>query len=162
MSDEQETLVTQGKKMREMREKGIVLAFPSGNYYRVRNPTAAGLLRRGNLPNVLLTFVIDAFYNGGTQEKVDKFLSAQEKEENALALMDSFRVICEEMFMEPRVVDAPKADNEVMMMDIPLVDQLWAFNLTFVPAEELYPFRPQSQSDVGSVPRLEDVPQAAQ
>lgn len=160
MSDQ--LAVTQGKAMREMREQGIVLAFPSGNYYRVRNPTAAGLLRRGNLPNVLLTFVMDAFYNGGTQEKVDQFLSAQEKEENVLALMDSFRVICEEMFLDPRVVDNPKADNEVTMMDVPLVDQVWAFQLTFVPAEELYPFRPQPQPDVVSVPRPEDVSQAAQ
>lgn len=160
MADE-ELLVTQGKAMREMREQGVVLAFPSGNYYRVRNPTAAGLLRRGNMPNVLLTFVIDAFYSGATQEKVDKFLSAQEKEENVLALMESFAVICKEMLMEPRVVEDAQADDEVTMMDIPLVDQLWAFNLTFVPAEELYPFRPQSQSDVGSVPIAQDVPQEA-
>lgn len=161
MADE-ELLVTQGKAMREMREQGVVLAFPSGNYYRVRNPTAAGLLRRGNLPNILLTFVIDAFYNGASQEKVDKFLSAQEKEENVLALMESFAVICQEMLMEPRVVENAQADDEVTMMDIPLVDQLWAFNLTFVPAEELYPFRAQPNADVGSLPRLEDVPQAAQ
>lgn len=162
MADKQKKLVASGKAMRAMRERGIELLFPSGNYYRVRNPTASGLLKRGHLPNVLLTFVMDAFYNGGSRAKVDTFLTAKEKEEDVLALMESFKVICQEMFMEPHVVDDPQADDEVSIQDIPLEDQLWAFNLTFVPAEELYPFRQQQELDVVSIPEPENVPQTPQ
>lgn len=162
MAKKEELLVTSGAKLREMREQGVVLVFPSGNYYRVRNPTAAGLLRRGNLPNVLLTFVLDAFYNGGTQEKVDQFLSLAEREEGALALIDSFRVVCEEMFMDPRIVANAEAENEATIVDVPVADQIWAFQLTFLAAEELYPFRRQPPADVVSVPEPENVSQKAE
>lgn len=54
-----ELLVTQGKAMRALREQGIVLTFPSGNNYRVRVPGAAGLLRRANMPNILVSYVHD-------------------------------------------------------------------------------------------------------
>lgn len=160
MSDE--PVVTMGAQMRAAREKGVLLLFPSGNTYRVRMPNAAGLLRRGNLPNVLLSFCVDAFYNGVTYENVDTFLAAKEKSENALELMESFRVICEEMLLEPRVVTEPKADNEVSIVDVPMVDQVLAFKLTFLGVEALFPFRAESQPDVVSVPSPQAVPQTTE
>lgn len=159
MSDE--LAVTQGKAMREMREAGVVLPFPSGNNYRVRLVGAARLLRRGSLPNVLLSFAIDAIYNGVSVEKLDAFLTLQDKEENVLEFMKSLRIICEEMFMDPLVVENPTADNEVFIDDIAPIDQGWAFKLAFAPAEALRPFRAESESDVVSVPELESVSEAA-
>lgn len=153
---------TSGKAMRAMREQGVVLLFPSGNYYRVRTLGAANLLRLGNLPNPLLAFAIDALYNGITEEKVDNFLALREKEEMALEFLESLRVICEAMFMEPRIVENPQADDEVTIEDVEPIDQGWAFKLAFAPAQALRPFRLEPQADVVSVPRLEDVTQASE
>lgn len=152
--------VTVGATLRKAREAGAVVPFPSGNNYRVRIPGAAGMLKRGNLPNPLLSFALDAFYSGVTEEKYDAFLSAQERSEGALDLIASLRAVCQEMFMEPRVVDNPQADNEIAIDDVPLQDQLWAFRLAFAPSEVLYPFRDEPQADVVSVLESQDVPQA--
>ncbi len=151
---------TSGKAMRAMREQGVILLFPSGNHYRVRTLGAANLLRRGNLPNPLLAFAIDALYNGITEEKIDNFLTLREKEEQALEFLESLRVICEEMFMEPRIVEKPQADDEVAIKDVEPIDQGWAFKLAFAPAEALRPFRLESQTDVVILPVAQDVTQA--
>jgi hypothetical protein len=158
----EELLVTQGAKMREMREKGVVLTFPSGNVYRVRIVGAAALLLRGNLPNILLAFVIDAIYHGVDEKKFDAFLALREREESAREFIDSLRAVCETMFMEPKVVADPKADDEVSIMDLSLSDQTWAFELAFGFVRQLRPFRQEQAADVGRVPRPEDVPQEAE
>lgn len=154
-------LATSGVALRQLREKGVVLTFPSGNNYRVCLPGAAGMLKRGNLPNPLLSFVVDAFYNGPSQAKWDTFLAAKEKEEDALALLASLKVVCQAMFMEPRIVDEPQADDESAIEDVPMSDQLWAFRLMFAPVEEVRPFRPQQEAAVASVAVPQDVSPAA-
>jgi hypothetical protein len=53
-SQAEQLLATSGAAMRQLREKGVVLTFPSGYSYRVCMPGAAGMLKRGNLPNPLL------------------------------------------------------------------------------------------------------------
>lgn len=157
----QELQPSSGKVMREIREKGIVLPFPSGESYRVRNLALGKLLRRGKLPNVLTAFVIDAIYNGLSNQKIADFLALREQEENALAFMESMQIICEEMFIEPRVVANPQADDELTIDDIPIVDQGWAFDRAFRVARDLRPFRPQPSLDVVSVPDDENVPAPA-
>lgn len=158
MSDKQTLTVTSAKQLRAAREEGTVMPFPSGNAYRVRPPTTAGLLKRGDLPNVLLSFVVDVFHNGPSSTKVQAFLSPAEKRENTLDLLNSFRVVCEEMWMEPKIVANPQGDNEVAIDDIPAEDQLFAFQLTFLGVEGLRPFRGQPSIDVESVSGDESVP----
>lgn len=152
---------TLGSQLRQMRESGVVLPFPSGNNYRVRTVGAAALLRRGKLPNVLLTFVTDAIYQGVTAAKIDAFMSLREQEEHALEFLDSLQVCCEEVFLEPRIVENPTADDECAIADIVLADQAWAFDLAFGFARELRPFRPEQEADVGLVPVTQDIPQTA-
>lgn len=147
-----------GKKMREIRENGIVLPFPSGEDYRVRTVSVGRLLRRANLPNILIAFLTDAVYHGISNQKIANFLALREQQENAVAFLESMQIICEEMFMEPRVVANPQADDELTIDDIPIVDQGWAFDRCFRSARELRPFRPQPQADVVSIPEAEDVP----
>lgn len=147
-----------GAKMREIREKGIVLPFPSGENYRVRNVSVGKLLRRGNLPNILTAFLIDAIYHGLSNQKVADFLALREKAESAVEFLDSMQIICEEMFIEPRVVANPQSEDELTIDDIPIVDQGWAFDRCFRSARELRPFRPQPALDVVSVPDDENVP----
>lgn len=149
--------VTSGARMRATREEGVVLPFPSGNNYRIRIPGAAGLLKRGNLPNVLLSFAVDAFYTSVTEEKYDAFTAPGNQASHALETMESLRVVCEEMLLDPRVTDKPQTDNEVRIEDIPLMDQLWAFRLCFMEAQALYPFRDEQAVDVGHVAAREDV-----
>lgn len=153
-------LATSGVALRSLREKGVVLTFPSGNNYRVCLPGADGMLGRGNMPNPLLSFVVDAFYNGPSQAKWDAFLSPKDKEEDALALLASLKVVCEAMFMEPRVVDEPSAPDECSIDDVPMADRIWAFRLLFAPVNEVQPFRSESQTHVASVPEPQDVSQA--
>lgn len=159
---EPELPITLGKTMRKPREEGFALIFPSGNRYRVRFPTAAELLRRGNLPNPLMRFVVDAYYGGVTQAKFDAFLAAQERAEAAAEMDASVKVICEAMFMEPRVVDAPQADDEVSIDDIPPEDQNWALQLAFMRAQLLAPFRDEQAADVESVPAQQVVSASGQ
>lgn len=162
MSNTEQLVVTSGKALREGREKGTVLPFPSGHNYRVRIPGADGLLKRGNLPNPLLRFVVDAFYQGVTEEKYQAFLSPQESGDSARELIESLRAVCEAMFMEPRVVETPEADDELTAADLPLMDRMWAFRLAFAPAEVLYPFRGEQTTPVESVPQTQDSTQAAE
>lgn len=162
MADEEELKPTLGKQLRQMREQGVVLPFPSGNNYRVRVVGAANMLRRGNLPNVLLAFVTDAIYHGVTAQKIDTFMSLQEKEEHAKEFLDSLKICCEEVFLEPRIVEKPTKDDEISIADLHLQDQAWAFDLAFGFARELRPFRPQQEPDVVSVPSTQDVPQATE
>jgi hypothetical protein len=150
-----------GAEMRKAREEGIVLPFPSGENYRVRPVSAARLLRRGNLPNVLTAFLIDAIYNGLSNQKIGDFLALREQADHAVAFLDSMQIICEEHFMVPRVVANPQSPDELTIDDIPIVDQGWAFDRCFRSARELRPFRPQPSSDVVSVPENEAVPMPA-
>lgn len=145
-----------GKELRRAREQGYVLPFPSGESYRIRPATAAGLLKRGKLPNVLLSFVVDALYNGTDGKKVDEFLTLSEKEENAVEFLASLQVVCEEMFMEPRIVASPQADDELTIDDIPIVDQAFAFTQAFRAAKEVLPFRAKQEADVGGVAEGQD------
>lgn len=161
MADE-ELKPTLGKQLRQMREQGVVLPFPSGNNYRVRVVGAANLLRRGSLPNVLLSFVTDAIYHGVTAEKIDAFMSLQDKEQYAKEFLDSLQICCEEVFLEPRIVDKPTKDDEISIADLVLQDQAWAFDLAFGFARELRPFRHEQESDVVSVPVAQDVPQTTE
>lgn len=152
---------TLGSQLRQMRETGVVLPFPSGNNYRVRTVGAAALLKRGNMPNILRAFVADAIFQGVTAAKIDAFMSVKEQEEQNLEFLKSLEVCCQAVFLEPRIVENPQAEDECTIDDIVLVDQAWAFDLAFGFARELRPFRPQQESDVGLVPVVEDVPQAA-
>lgn len=161
MADKDELKPTLGSQLRQMREQGVVLPFPSGNNYRVRVVGAANLLRRGNLPNVLLSFVTDAIYHGVTAEKIDTFMTLQDKEQYAKEFLDSLQICCEEVFLEPRIVEKPTKDDEISIADLHLQDQAWAFDLAFGFARELRPFRPESTADVGSVPGDEGVPPEA-
>lgn len=150
-----------GKQLRQMRETGVVLPFPSGNNYRVRTVGAATLLRRGSLPNILRAFVADAIFQGVTAAKIDAFMSLKDQEDHNLEFLKSLEVCCQAVFLEPRIVENPLADDECSIDDIMLVDQAWAFDLAFGFARELRPFRPEPESDVGRVPVVEAVPQTA-
>jgi len=159
---EEELKPTLGKQMRQMREQGVVLPFPSGNNYRVRVVGAAALLRRGSLPNVLLSFVNEAIYGGVTADRIDAFMTLRDKEEHNIEFLDSLKVCCEEVFLEPRIVDEPTTDDEMSIADVPLVDQAWAFDLAFGFARELRPFRPEQEANVVSLPVAENVPQTTE
>lgn len=157
-------IITQGKAMRAMREEGIILTFPSGNNYRVRVPGAAGLLRRGNLPNILVSFCHDLLYDDTDADaKYQAFVAPSDKAERDLELLASFKVVCQEMFMQPRVVDEPQEDDEIAIDDLSIADQTWAFWLAFVEVNALKVFRQEQELDVVSVPEPESVsPEAEQ
>jgi hypothetical protein len=161
-SQAEQLLATSGAAMRQLREKGVVLTFPSGYSYRVCMPGAAGMLKRGNLPNPLLAFVVDAFYNGMTPEKYQTFLSAKDRAEDVLATLDALKVVCEAMFMEPRIVDEPQSDDECTIDDVPIDDREWAFRMMFYPVKEVHPFRGEQKVDVASVPETQDVSREAE
>lgn len=158
-----ELLVTQGKKMRAMREEGIILTFPSGNNYRVRLVGAAALLKRGNLPNILISFIHDVLYEGDPGgKKYEAFIAPSESSERDLELLASFEVVCEAMFMEPKIVKSPSADDEISIDELSVTDQAWAFWLAFLEVKALEFFRQQQAPDVVSVDEPQDVPSEAE
>jgi hypothetical protein len=149
---------TLGKVIRDKHNQGAVVPFPSGNNYRVQRPTAGQLLRRGDLPNPLMAFLLNVFYEGATPQKVDNFLATQERRESAVAVVDSFRIVCEAGFLEPRIVAQPQTDDEVTIDAIPEQDQAWWFRATFLGVDAFRPFPSQQETGVDSVPEVKDTP----
>jgi hypothetical protein len=156
-------IVTQGKAMRAAREQGVVLELPSGNVYRLRMTSAALLLKRGNLPNILTAFATEMLYDSDkAAEKYNAFLAPTDKSERALEVLASYEAVCKEMFLEPKVVDNPQADDEISIDNLSLADQTWCFWLAFQAVNDLKSFRTQQELDVERVAEPQDVPQIAE
>ena len=139
-----------------MRERGVLQTLPSGRVVRLRTVTPDRLLRAGKVPDILTPLVIKMIYEEVANEELDAFLAAKTKIADALATVESLRVVCEAGLLDPRVVDASTgsalADDEISIDDLTLAERGWIFKLVFQSTEVLQRFRLGQAPDVDAVP----------
>jgi hypothetical protein len=155
--------LTPAKEMRWLREEGAFVRLPvSGWVVKVRTVTPDRLLRLGNMPDVLTSFVVNMVYGKLDRNAVFDFLAPKERAEEAAAMLESLRVVCEASLVHPRLVLEPVADDEISIDDLEVADRGWIFRLAFAPADALLPFRHEPPPVVDSLAEPEAVPQAAE
>lgn len=137
-----------GAALRAVREQGVLQELPSGIVVRMRPVKPAHLLRLGKIPDVLTPLVLKVLYGQAQQRDFNDFLSLREQRDEALAVVESVRVVCTAALVEPRIVDDPQADDEIHIDDLDAADQAWIFNLAFLEAKELRSFRRGQAPDV--------------
>lgn len=149
-SEEAEEL--SGAEWRKQREEGIPVKLPFGKklvYLRTVRPDH--LLMLGSIPDVLTALVVDLVYGTAKPDDVDKFIEKKESAADALAMLESLRVVCEAAMVKPRVVAEPLADDEIRIDDIEIADRGYIFRLVFMPSDALSRFRYQPPADVDVV-----------
>jgi len=150
--NENELPVSSGLEWRSKRERGELIQLPYGGHIvRIRTVRPDQLLKLGKIPQVLTTLLLEEIYGKGEEDKFEKFLSDTETPEEAMAMLESLRVVCVAGMVEPRVVENPTKDNEISIDDIDLSDRAYIFRLVFAPSEALHRFRYQPPSDVDVV-----------
>jgi hypothetical protein len=144
--------VSSGSEWRKKRERGELIQLPySGYIVRIRTVRPDELLKLGKIPQVLTTLLLEEIYGKGEEDKYEKFLTDSETPEEAMAMLESLRVVCMAGLVEPKVVENPAADNEITIDDIDLADRAYIFRLVFAPSEALSRFRYEPPSNVDVV-----------
>jgi hypothetical protein len=138
--------VTSGAKWRERRENGVLMEFPmTGNIARIRPLDMDFFLKQGRVHNILEGAVFEEL-----TEKEVTALSESEFEAFQRTL-DFLNEVVRHCFVEPKIVDDPKADNEISIADITLDEKYFLFGLLVRPAQALERFRPKQAGNVASV-----------
>lgn len=141
-----------GVEWRKQREEGIPVWLPFGKkLVRLRTVRPDHLLMLGSIPDVLSTLVVDMVYGTANGNDVDKFIAKKESAADALAMLESLRVVCEAAMVSPRVVAEPLATDEIRIDDIEIADRGYIFRLVFMPADALSRFRYEPPTDVVAV-----------
>lgn len=148
------------RQEREEAQEGYVKELWSGRVARLRPPDLATLLAAGQIPDPLTDQVYRMVFRGEIAEPLVDMAKADEQgappAEDIQATLALYEVICKAMFVEPRIVDDPQADDEIHIDDVPLVDRIgvWglAISTTALGVGRLKSFRLQPAPDVEAVP----------
>jgi hypothetical protein len=151
LMSESDVRPTPAAEFRAMRERGILHKLPSGRIVRLRNVRPDQLLRVGKIPDVLAALALKHLYGKLSDEEFWAFLDPKEAVDDALAVIDSLRVICTAALLEPRIVEPPTGENEIGFDDLDLADQRAIYNLAFLESNALIRFRMQPERDVAAV-----------
>ncbi len=142
---------TRGTDWRKPREEGFVLALPSGNTARIRPVALDVLLRRGEIPDLLTPFVAQMVYQGVDTDELDKLLSPEKLTEQSTEMLALIDAVVTAAFVEPRIVEDPKEDDEISIADVELADRGTVFSLAVLPANDLRRFLARQTAGVGTV-----------
>ncbi len=149
--------VTPASEFRRGREQGETVTIPStGRVVRMRVVKPSHLLRLGKIPETLTELVIRILYGQLTAAQYREFFSVGERAEHALDLTESLRVVCTAALLEPRIVDAAQADDEIHIDDLEDGEQRFVFDLALIEASALTRFRRQQETDVEPVAQVEE------
>ncbi len=152
---------TPAAEWRREREEGVPLTLPSGNTARIRSINFDTLLKYGRLPDPLTPAVHELLTKDPKKDALADLNNHPEDLAPWLALVDAVTLTC---FVQPKVLDIRAdalgdrvlADDEILLEDVPLGDKMYLLNLFYVPVTLLGSFRPEQESDVGSVAGAED------
>lgn len=149
---------TSGKEWRKAREEGFPFRLDSGRMVRLRPVSLAALIRRGDIPNLLIPVVADMLWRKSrTDDRTAEQMAADDSAEEEKWFFDLSGVIIRDCLVAPRVVDNPQADDEISLDDISFSDQLAIYRFAKLPAEVLEMFLPQQNGDVATLPAGEDI-----
>lgn len=155
---------TSGASWRKDREEGELIELPSGNLARLRAVSPLALVASGNIPDMLTPLVAQVLSQGvdATQETIDRVIAGIESENTGAPdvaeafaglkrMTSAFDAICAAVFVSPRIVEQPTADDEISADDLDLADKLHAVHIATQPLEVLRRFRYEPDADVAAV-----------
>ena len=144
---------TSGKEWRRLREEGEVVELPSGHVACLRPLSLLSLMERGKVPDTLSGVVSQLIVKG------DKPAATLETYQDFAELISW---VCRVSFIEPRIVDDPKEDNEIGIDDVNFEDRVFVFNWAQKEVQFLMPFRPEPGGDVADVAGSQQLPLQAE
>lgn len=136
--------VTSAAAWREPREKGYVLALPSGNTARIRPVALDVMIQDGRLPDLLSPIAARSLWTETDVEEIGKV------GELATGMAELFGYVCKASFIEPRIVDGEEdlGEGEISLSDISFDDKAFVFQLAIQPAQVLHRFCEKQAGDV--------------
>lgn len=140
-----ENTITPASHWRKPYSEGVPVALPTGTVVRLRPCYVSHLLRENFVPDALLAMVAQE------RSKSPRSRTQEDERQELLSAAEFSRKVCKLMFVYPRIVDNPSADDEIS------IDMLDDAEINFVaglfnrPVEVLRSFRPQPTADVASV-----------
>lgn len=154
---------TLGAEWRRPREQGFLKVMPSGNKAYLRPVTPAALMAvMGEIPDHLTPIVADMIFGGIAHEKTMKLIdamtvdAAQDSLQRAARSVEFANTLCKIAFVNPKVVDNPRAEDEIAPGDIELTDRFFVLTLSMQDVEVLRNFRWESFADVEALPDSQD------
>ena len=137
---------TSGRELRRIRREGELLPFPSGLVVRVRPVSVEKLIIGGHFPDALTAEAQKVLFEGqGDAGEVDL----------ATLLADSeavYDVVCKAALVEPRIVDKPKADDEIGIDDLSYKEKESIYMAAQQPAMQLRKFCQKQVAKLEAVP----------
>lgn len=131
-------------------EEGIAVTLPTGREVRMRPTISLGyLIRTGKIPDTLTQVAMDGI-------KVADDLSEPEniqKLADALGRYDEvLDIVCEETWLQPRVVAQPKGEDEVAVAWLPNQEKDFTWALINQPLSEWRTFHTRYGAGLESLP----------
>lgn len=152
MTEEDEE-VTPAAKFRHLREQGVKKKLSGfGRVVRIRPPRLEVLLRAGRVPDILTPMMLRMIHAPLSNEEINEFLRERDNAKETLQQIDSLNIMCEEVLIEPRVVEViSDPATEITIHDLTYLERGWIFKWAMLPAEYLTFFRAGQEGDVESV-----------
>lgn len=146
--------VTPGLAWRKPRTEGYVVTLPSGNVVRLRPAALDVLIASGKIPDLLTPAAADALWSSENLDSaaVKDILAKAERAKDFIALVS---LVVRASVIEPKIVDDPKADDEIALSDIEFSDKVIIYQLAIQPSVVLSSFRSGQAPDVAIVPDSE-------
>jgi hypothetical protein len=159
---------TNGTEWRQPREQGYLHTLPSGHSVYLRQATPALLIEQmGEIPDHLTPLVSKMIFGppaGHAKQIIDSIdpeNDSRESLERTRKAIDFANVICKMCFVTPKIVEQPRAENEIAIHDVDLGDRLFVLSLVTQPAEVLRSFRLKKTEPVATLPDSEGDQRAA-
>ena len=140
--------VSPASAWRNLHAQGKEVEFPNGLTARLRSVSVGYLVKAGKMPDGLTAVAlgaadIDANDIGSTQE---------EKLVETLSKLDDYcRILCEESFVYPKIVDEPKQDDEISYDVLSEADKQFVAELMNTPLVKWRNFREKYAPSLESV-----------
>lgn len=149
---------TSGADWRKPREEGYLLTLPSGYVARLRPPALHDMMAQGEIPAPLVNMAAEVIWEGDL-EAIGELLTEAEKNEQKRAKIHKTvpdfiklaRIVCRAAFVSPRIVDEPKADDEISIKDLDEGDIFYVWRTATKGASTLAFFRDQQVANVEAV-----------
>lgn len=140
--------VSPASAWRSLYEDGKEVELPNGLTARLRSVSVGYLIQAGKMPDGLTAVAL-----GSANIDVNKVGETADQElSQQLAKVDEYyKVLCQEAFVYPKVVDEAQADDEISFSWLSESDKIFVQRLVDTPLVEWSNFRPKHNRSVESV-----------
>jgi hypothetical protein len=139
---------TPGKTWRKLREEGVLIRLPSGNWASLRSISPEVIVKLGRIPDILTPVIAEELSGKGTlREKLGNPQTLADLQAN----IEFVETVAEFAFVNPRIVADPQSDDEISIEDLSWDDKVFCVSLLGVPAQALERFRDEQARGVESL-----------